>query len=48
MQNKLWLILVLAASSAALSGCVPVAFGAAGAVIADKVVEDQKGGEGLF
>jgi hypothetical protein len=31
-----------------LSGCAPVLIGAGGAVIADKVVEDQKGGDGLF
>ena len=32
----------------AVSGCVPLAMGAAGAVVADKAVEQNEGGEGLF
>ncbi len=48
MQNKLWLILALATAGAALSGCVPVAIGAAGVVIADEAIENDKGGDGLF
>lgn len=31
-----------------LSGCAAVAIGAAGAVVADKVVENEEGGDGLF
>ena len=31
-----------------LSGCGAMVVGAGGAVLADKVVEDQKGGDGLF
>lgn len=31
-----------------ISACAPVAIGAAGAVIADEVMENQKGGDGLF
>jgi hypothetical protein len=30
------------------SGCAPLVIGAGGAVIADQVVEDKKGGDGLF
>lgn len=40
--------LLLALCLTALSGCAPVIIGAGGAVIADKVVEDQRGGDGLF
>ncbi len=32
----------------AVSGCAPLIVGAGGAVLADKVVEDQQGGDGLF
>jgi hypothetical protein len=32
----------------AVSGCVPIAMGAAGAVVADKAVEQNEGGQGLF
>ncbi len=46
MRTRLLLALALAASG--LAGCVPVAIGAGGAVIADQVVEDQQGGDGLF
>jgi hypothetical protein len=48
MKNKLWLMVVLAAASAAVSGCVPAAIGAAGVVAVDQVMEDQDGDDGLF
>lgn len=47
MHTKLWLVITLVAGTA-LSGCAPIIVGAAGAVVADKVVEDQNGGDGLF
>lgn len=48
MRMKYWLILALAAAPAILSGCAPVVIGAAGAVVADEVMEQEKGGDGLF
>ena len=48
MQSKLGLILAIAATWAVLSGCVPLVVGAAGAVVIDKVVEQEQGGDGLF
>ena len=48
MQKKILAFLVLAVSAGLISGCVPLAVGAGGAVIADKVAEDQTGGDGLF
>ncbi|MEZ5779126.1 MAG: hypothetical protein R3E44_12275 [Paracoccaceae bacterium] len=47
-MQKIGLILVFATMAAALSGCGPVIVGAGGAVIADKVAEDQQGDDGLF
>ena len=48
MRNKVWLLLALVTGSAVLAGCVPVAIGAAGAVIADEAIENDQGGDGLF
>ena len=48
MQRKLGLILAIAATWAVLSGCVPLVIGAGGAVLADKLVEQERGGDGLF
>ena len=48
MTNKFWLILTLVTGATALSGCVPVAIGAAGVVIADEAIEQDQGGDGLF
>ncbi len=48
MQSKLGLILAIAATWAVLSGCAPLVIGAGGAVLADKLVEQERGGEGLF
>ena len=42
------LLLSLALLTTAVSGCGPLIVGAGGAVIADKAVEDEKGGDGLF
>jgi hypothetical protein len=47
-KMKLGITILLIAACAALQGCVPIAVGAAGAVAADKVVENRNGGEGLF
>lgn len=47
-MRRLVLVLSAALSSALASGCGPLIVGAGGAVIADKAVEDEKGGDGLF
>ena len=44
-RHALTALLVAAFS---LTGCAPVVIGAGGAVLADKVAEDQNGGDGLF
>ncbi len=41
-------ILAILGACAFLSGCVPLAVGAGGALIADQVAEDQNGDDGLF
>lgn len=48
MRNRFWMVLVLGISGAALAGCAPVLFGAAGAVVVDEVMERERGGDGLF
>lgn len=45
---RLWIVIAAALTAALLSGCGPLMVGAGGAVIADKAVEDEKGGDGLF
>jgi hypothetical protein len=47
-MQKIGLILMLAVAGMTFSGCAPVIIGAGGAVLADKVAEDQNGGDGLF
>ena len=50
MKLKLWIILAMA-SSTVLSGCAPLVIagiGAGAVVVADKAVEEEKGGDGLF
>ncbi len=47
MFQRLMLLLVIC-TAPMLSGCVPVVAGAGAAVIADEVMEDQNGGDGLF
>jgi len=48
MKNKIWLVMVLVTTGAAVSGCIPVIIGAAGAVAVDEVLENKQGGDGLF
>lgn len=48
MPARKTLILMLVLGAAALSGCGPLVVGGAGVIIADAVVEDQQGGDGLF
>lgn len=47
MSNRFILAFGLLVSVFALQGCA-VAVGAAGAVIADEIIEDERGGDGLF
>lgn len=47
MHKTFWLIATLLAPTL-LSGCGPVVVGAAGAVVADEVIEQERGGDGLF
>ncbi len=41
-------IAALILTAVLMSGCGPIIVGAGGAVLADKVAEDQQGGDGLF
>ena len=47
MTHRLMLLLAVCAAPL-LSACVPVAVGVAGAIVADEIVEDREGGDGLF
>ncbi len=47
MSKKLILALGLLVSGFALQGCA-LAVGAGAAVVADEIIEDEKGGDGLF
>ena len=47
MSNRIILAFGLILSVFALQGCA-VALGAAGAVVADEILEDERGGDGLF
>ncbi len=47
MNRKILLILMLAALPS-LSACGAALVGAGGAVVADKVAEEENGGDGLF
>lgn len=42
------LMLTAALLMLTLAGCAPLIIGGAGAVVADEVVEQDKGGDGLF
>ncbi len=48
MTPRLILALALLAATQTLTACAPVAIGAAGAIIADEVMENEGGGDGLF
>lgn len=45
---KRLILLPILLGAPVLAGCVPVAVGVAGAVVADEIVEDRQGGDGLF
>lgn len=47
MTTKITLVFALLAVPV-LSACVPVAIGVGGAIVADEIVEQEQGGDGLF
>jgi len=47
-MRKTGLMGMLTLLALAVSGCAPFLIGGAGAVVADQVVEQEKGGDGLF
>ena len=47
MTHRLIIALGLTISAFTLQGCA-LAVGAAGAVVADEIIEDKEGGDGLF
>ncbi len=40
--------MLMAALLLTMAGCAPLIIGGAGAIVADEVVEQDKGGDGLF
>jgi hypothetical protein len=48
MRTGFWLILVLAAAGVGVAGCTPLVVGGAAVVVADEVMEQEGGGDGLF
>lgn len=47
-MQRTGLMLVAALLLLSMAGCAPLLIGGAGAVVADEVVEQDKGGDGLF
>jgi len=47
-MRKSGLTLVVLMAALLASGCAPLIIGGAGAVVADEVVEQDQGGDGLF
>lgn len=47
MQKTGWM-LIAGLLMMTVAGCAPLIIGGAGAVVADEVVEQEKGGDGLF
>jgi len=48
MSPRFALLLALTLGLPALTACAPVIIGAGGAVVADEIMEEEKGGDGLF
>lgn len=48
MGHKMRVIVALVTVGILSAGCVPVAIGAAGVVVVDKVIEKERSGDGLF
>lgn len=47
-MQKTGLMLLAALLMLSMAGCAPLLIGGAGAVVADEVVEQDQGGDGLF
>ncbi len=47
MRTKIWVALAMLMAVTGLSGCAAALVGA-GVVVADEIVEDRQGGDGLF
>jgi hypothetical protein len=47
-MRKTGLALMVLMAGLMVSGCAPLLIGGAGAVVADEVIEQDKGGDGLF
>lgn len=47
-MQKTGLMLMAGLLMLTMAGCAPLIIGGAGAVVADEVVEQEKGGDGLF
>jgi hypothetical protein len=48
MMRKTGLVAALLVAGVLVSGCAPLIVGGAAVVVADEVVEQDKGGDGLF
>jgi hypothetical protein len=47
-MRKSGMALVVLMAALMVSGCAPLLIGGAGAVVADEVIEQDQGGDGLF
>jgi hypothetical protein len=47
-MRKSGLAVVVLMAALMVSGCAPLLIGGAGAVVADEVIEQDQGGDGLF
>jgi hypothetical protein len=47
-MRKTGLVMLAAVLAVTVAGCAPLLIGGAGVVVADEVVEQDKGGDGLF
>ena len=47
-MRKTGLVVLMTLLALATAGCAPLLIGGAGAVVADEVIEQDQGGDGLF
>ena len=47
-MQKTGLVVLMTLLALATAGCAPLLIGGAGAVVADEVIEQDQGGDGLF
>lgn len=48
MMRKTGLVALVTVLGLTFAGCAPLLIGGAGAVVADEVIEQDQGGDGLF